>query len=226
MKEYQLLDDQGRAGPLSNFLGAHRGYRRDADRFPAGLRGLADRGFPAEGLAALQYHWRGYDAVLLDHHHMEDELLFPMMREKHPEIDAEIDELAAQHEQLDEQLAAVTESLAKLPEPAAVEPALEAFEALAKAVNQHLDLEETHVVPFMLADPPLPPGGGPRGPDGGDGPPGPPPDMDAAFVAPWLADGLDDATIAALMEFAPPPLQAGFTENRRRYQAQLRLWAP
>ncbi len=68
MNDYQLLDDRGQATVLTNFLTAHRGYRRDAVRFPAGMRSLVARGLPAEGVDALRRfstrpsrrskHWR------------------------------------------------------------------------------------------------------------------------------------------------------------------------
>jgi hypothetical protein len=225
VKHYQLLDDRGQATVLTTFLAAHRGYRRDAVRFPAGMRALAAKGLPAEGVDALRRFWRGFDQALLTHHETEDNVLFPMYKESHPELSREIDTLFEQHHELDEIIATVSGCLDRLPEETAVDPAVAAFDTLEAHIEVHLDLEETHVVPLMLANPPTPPtppgaaGGGSRGPGG---PPGP--DLDFAFLGPWLADGLDDATVTALLEVSPPPFKVDFQENRRRYEAILRGW--
>jgi hypothetical protein len=230
MKDYELLNEQGQATPLSNFLAAHHGYRRDAARFPAGVRALAAKGLPADGVDALRKYWKGFDQALLTHHEMEDNFLFPMYKASHPELSAEIDTLFEQHHELDEIIATIDGWLAKLPEDGAVEPTVAAFEALESHVNEHLDLEETHIVPLMLEDPPTPPGapGGPPGggPGGQGGPPGGvPEDLDFAFLGPWLADGLDDTTVAALLEVAPPPFKINFDENRRSFAELLHTWS-
>jgi hypothetical protein len=222
MKDYELLDDQGRATPVSTFLAAHRGYRRDAARFPVGLRALADEGLPAEGLDALRNHWRGFDQALLTHHEMEDNFLFPLYRATQPSLASVLDELEAQHTDMDKRIEELNGWMAKLPEAGAVDQTVSAFEAFDAAVSQHLDLEERYIVPLMQADPPQPPQ--PGGPGGG--PPGPLEDLDFAFLGPWLADGLDDDTVAALLEVAPPPFKINFDENRRHYTQQLTRWLP
>ena len=228
MKDYQLLDDQGHATGVSMFLAAHRGYRRDAARFPAGIRALAERELPADGVEALRNHWHSFDQALLTHHEMEDSFLFPLYRRSHPELTAVLDQLEEQHHDLDERIADIKGWLAKLPGPDAVEPAVAAFQAFEEAVNRHLDLEEQHIVPLMLADPPVPPQfADPDGNGNGAAPPaGPPADLDFAFLAPWLADGLDDDVVSVLLAASPPPFTIGFEESRRRYEEQLRLWAP
>ena len=218
MKDYRLLDDRGQATVLTTFLAAHRGYRRDAVRFPAGMRSLAAKGLPAEGVDALRRFWRGFDQALLTHHQTEDNVLFPMYRKSHPELSAEIDALFEQHHELDEIIATISGWLDKLPAAGAVDPAVAAFETLEAHIEVHLDLEETHVVPLMLASPPTPPGG-PRG-----GGASVPEDLDFAFLGPWLADGLDDTTVTALLEVSPPPFKVDFEANRRRYEAILRAW--
>ena len=217
MKDYDLLDGNGQATPLSNFLAAHRGYRRDAERFPKGVRALAAWDFPADGLEALRRHWVGFDQALLSHHQMEDAFLFPLYRGKHPELGEVVDQLEIQHEDLDERIGDIDGLLAKLPAPDVVDQTVAAFVSFDAVVNQHLDLEEQHIVPLMVAEPPVPPGGGP---------PPVPENLDFAFVGPWLADGLDDSTVAALLAVAPPPFTVGFDENRQRYEDQLRRWLP
>lgn len=221
MKDYTLLDDQGQATGVSMFLAAHRGYRRDAARFPGGVRALAAKGFPTDGVEALHNHWRGFDQALLTHHQMEDSFLFPLYRSTQPSLGAELDKLEAQHVDMDERIADIEGWLAKLPSPDAVDPLVAAFTAFDTAVNQHLDLEELHVVPIMIADPPVPPQFADHG---DDAPAGPPADIDIAFLAPWLADGLDQNTVAVLLAASPPPFTANFDTNRRRYEEQLQLW--
>lgn len=224
MTEYKLLDDQGQATGLSNFLAAHRGYRRDAARFPAGVQTLAERGLPADGVDALRRHWQGYDQVLLVHHEMEDSFLFPLYRGSHPELAEILDQLEAQHHDLDARIADIQGWIAKLPNPDAVDPLVEAFEGFEAAVNRHLDLEERHIVPLMQADPPVPPQYAHDG--DGEGPPAQPPaEMDMAFVGPWIVDGVDPDVAAVLLDASPPPFKANFDESKRRYEEQLKLWS-
>lgn len=223
MTEYALLNDDGQVTGLTNFLAAHRGYRRDARRFPTGVRSLAAMGLPADGVEALRNHWRGYDQVLLVHHEMEDSFLFPLYGRSHPELVPVIEQLEAQHHDLDGRIADIDTWLAKLPDPGAVDPLIAAFAGFAAAIDAHLDLEEPNIVPLMIAEPPIPP----QFAEGnGDGPPPEPPaDLDLAFIGPWMIDGLDDGVASALINASPPPWTAHLDEKRRAYEAQLALWS-
>jgi hypothetical protein len=221
MKDYTLLDDEGQATGLSNFLAAHRGYRRDASRFPAGVRGLAAKGMPADGVEALRRHWRGYDQVLLAHHEAEDSFIFPLYGRSHPELADVIARLEDQHHDLDARIADIDAWLAKLPDLGIVEPLAAALDAFEAAIITHLDLEEEHIVPLMVLDPPVPP----QFAEGSGRDVPPPPELDVAFVGPWMIDGLDDDVASALIAAAPPPWTADFDAKRRRYQEQLALWS-
>ena len=151
---YQILDDDGRATFLSYFLGTHHAFRRDAARLPVALRRSATPSKPGEGpdVDALRSHWDRYRAALAYHHHMEDDSLFPQIDSIDHATSEVIDELIVQHHDMDGTIAKVEEALGLLPAFDAVEPAAQACEDLADALDLHLDLEEEHLVPVMRSN--------------------------------------------------------------------------
>jgi hypothetical protein len=222
----QLLDDEGRATFLSHFLGAHRAFRRDAARFPVALRRI---GAPEEPDRiphpdALRRHWEGYEAALVHHHHMEDELLFPPLRDLAPAVGEVIDELAVQHHELDRTIAGVHEALDRLPAADAVERSVRVCEELAAALGRHLGLEEEHLVPIMRATMLEPRLHGDGGPDGAPEEGGHAEATGHAFVLPWVADGLDDDTVAALLGSQPSAVGTTFPAWHAAYTDQLDRW--
>jgi Hemerythrin HHE cation binding domain len=134
-----------------------------------------------------------------------------------------IDELVGQHHELDRTIGNVEELLGLLPAVEAVEPAALACEGLAAALDLHLDLEEEQLVPEMRSGM-LDPGAG------GAGEPGEAPDEQGrlddphAFVVPWMADGLDDDVVAALLDAEPRSLRAAFPRWQADYTDRLRRW--
>jgi hypothetical protein len=222
----QLLDDEGRATFLSHFLGAHRAFRRDAARFPVALRRIGTRQDPDRipDPDALYRHWDGYEAAMVHHHHMEDELLFPPLRNLDPAVGEVIDELVVQHHELDGTIAGVHEALARLPAADAVEQSVRACEELAAGLGLHLELEEEHLVPIMRATmlEPRPHGAGEPGEIQEEH--GQPEDTGHAFVLPWVADGLDDDTVTALLDSAPSAVGATFPAWHAAYTDQLNRW--
>jgi iron-sulfur cluster repair protein YtfE (RIC family) len=220
---YQLLDDAGRPTFLSSFLAAHRAFRRDAGRFPVALRRVAGDPGRAPDIAALRRHWDGYEAALVYHHHMEDELLFPRLRRVEPSLGDVIDELVVQHHELDGTIGNLEELLGRLPAVEAVAPAALACERLAAALDLHLDLEEEHLVPAMRPGMLDPGAGDAVEPGEAEGEQGQLDDPQA-FVVPWMADGLDDDIVTALLDAEPGSLRAAFPRWRADYTDRLRRW--
>ena len=225
-RPYQLLDDEGRATFLSHFLGAHRAFRRDAGRFPVALRRSAARPTAGEGpdIDALRGHWDRYEAALAYHHHMEDDWLFPLLAGLDPATDGVIGELVVQHRDLDETLATVDEALGLLPAVEAVEGAAQACEALAAALDLHFDLEEEHLAPVMRSNRVEPDAGDAGERDDAQDEQAHPDDSGQAFVMPWVADGLDDETVAALVATLAPSERTAFSRWQADYTDRLRRW--
>jgi hemerythrin HHE cation binding domain-containing protein len=220
---YQLLDDEGRPSFLSHFLASHRAFRRDAARFPVAVRRIGREGGSEHGpgrspdVGALRRHWGGYQGALAYHHDMEDELLFPQLRSLDPALGEVIDELVVQHHEQDGTIAAVEEAMGRLPAVEAVRPASLACDALAAALDRHFDVEEEHLVPVMRAR-----GVEPEA-DGTDEEEQPG-DTVQAFVMPWVADGLDDDVVTALLEAFPPSMRAAFPGWQADYADLLSRW--
>jgi hypothetical protein len=225
-RPYRLLDDEGRASFLSHFLGAHRAFRRDAGRFPVALRRSAMQTRPGEGpdIDALRGHWDSYEAALAYHHHLEDDWLFPLLAGIDPALRGVIDQLVVQHHDLDETIATVDEALGRLPAVEAVEPAARACDALAEALGPHFDLEEEHLAPVMRSTAIEPDAGDAAEQDGAEDEGAHPDDSGHAFVMPWVADGLDDETVTALVDTLPPSARVTFPRWQADYTDRLRRW--
>jgi hypothetical protein len=225
-RHYQLLDDEGRATFLSHFLGAHRAFRRDAGRFPVALRRSATQPQPGEGpdVDALRGHWDRYEAALAYHHQMEDDWLFPLLAGLDPATGGVIDELVVQHHDLDGTIATVDAALGLLPAVEAVEGAARACEALAAALGPHFDLEEEHLAPVMRSNRIEPDAGDAGERDGAQDEQAHPDDSGHAFVMPWVADGLDDETVSALVDTLPPSARIAFPRWQADYTDRLGRW--
>lgn len=217
-----LLDDDGRAGFLTHFLGAHRAFRRDAARFALALRRL---GGPADAgrlpdVVALRRHWADYRAALAHHHQLEDALLFPHLRDIDPGVAAPIDELTAQHRDLDDVIVGLDEALAGCPSSEAIERSTRHLADLAPALGLHLDLEERHLVPIMRAtaveldhDDTETPGERRDAEEAGH-----------AFVLPWIADDLDERVVAGLLDGVPSAVTGSFPTWQATYADRLQRW--
>lgn len=83
-------------------------------------------------------------AILSDHHHHEDEQLWPLLIAGAPASKGELDELEAEHEQLDPLLAAVADRSRPRGERA------HALYDLQEFLRRHVDHEETSAFPVML----------------------------------------------------------------------------
>ena len=216
---YQILDGDGRATFVSHFLGSHRAFRRDAARFPIALHRIGTDRSPDTD--ALCRHWADYNAALGYHHHMEDEQLFPALRDLDGALDNVIDTLLAQHDDLDSTIAGVEEMLSLLPSAQAAGPAALACEDLAAALEVHFDLEEEHLVPVLRATMFEPGPGEPGEAQEGQQQPH---DNPLVFVMPWIADGLDHETVAALLDSGPRSMKASFAGWQADYTDRLSRW--
>ena len=149
-----LLNDDGTASMATAFLTSHHGLRRDIRQFAGALgRVLAGNTSTVEPLRA---EWKHYRDTLHGHHMMEDTVLFPSLKEQHPELAAVIDGLTADHRKIDPMLEEGDRAFAELA-PAQVRPAVRVVGSLGGLLHSHLETEETHIVPFIREAKAFPP---------------------------------------------------------------------
>jgi hemerythrin-like domain-containing protein len=149
----QLLNDDGSASMATAFMMSHHGFRRDIALF----KHVLTRGTPIESaplIEALQEEWKGFHAKLHGHHQVEDNGVFPGMRQQHAELGDVIAELMADHQRLDPMLEAGERAFAKLPATAEATAIVTEMSAL---LDKHLGLEEQKIVPLLRGASSFPP---------------------------------------------------------------------
>ncbi|MFC4053415.1 hemerythrin domain-containing protein [Actinomadura syzygii] len=156
--------------------------------------------------------WELFKKALHVHHGAEDEVLWPAMREAlagRPDDLALMDAMEAEHAVIDPVIEAID---------AGAEPLAPLVEALNGGVTAHLKHEEEAALP--LIDEVLAPEhvarfgqvhGTKIGPDG-------------PRVFPWLLDGVDEETAAAMLGVLPEPARAAFETAWRPAYAALDRW--
>ena len=148
-----LLNDDGTASMATAFLTSHHGLRRDIRQFAGALgRVLGGNTSTVEPLRA---EWKHYRDTLHGHHMMEDTVLFPSLKEQHPELAAVIDGHTADHRKIDTKVEDGDRAFAEL--ATQVRPAVRVVGSLGGLLHSHLETEETHIVPFIREAKAFPP---------------------------------------------------------------------
>jgi hypothetical protein len=124
------------------FLLAHRALRRDFHRLAEVLAA------PGATTARLADAFAVSTQMLLLHHQAEDDLVWPLLRERRPDLAAEVDALEAEHHELDALLDAISTPIGS-GGPAATAAPIAA--RLAQRITDHLDREEREIVPAIAA---------------------------------------------------------------------------
>ena len=124
-----LLNDDGTASMATAFLTSHHGLRRDIAAICGGA-GSGRSPATTSTVEPLRAEWKHYRDTLHGHHMMEDTVLFPSLKEQHPELAAVIDGLTADHRKIDPMLEEGDRAFAELA-PAQVRPAVRVVEAWA-----------------------------------------------------------------------------------------------
>jgi hypothetical protein len=98
-------------------------------------------------LRAFMTYWRGHTGEILSHHGIEDTIFFPALRQRSPEAAVVLDQLDGEHHRLDQLMEAAELELGRVVAGAAPTGAVEALRRLAELMDDHLDLEDTAIVP-------------------------------------------------------------------------------
>ncbi|HSS68767.1 MAG TPA: hemerythrin domain-containing protein [Nocardioidaceae bacterium] len=179
----------------------HAAVRRDLDRFTQALQS-----FPAgsaERARQLLGAWRNFHKQLDDHHHDEETIFWPALREVGAD-DSLVGDLGGEHEKMMTELASTDVAMDALvgdPSAEQAQRTLRAFGQLRAAVESHFEHEERDLEPFAASKMGTEPmqralkqvrKAHPAGEQG-------------VFMA-WLQDGADDSDRAALAKTIPAPV--------------------
>ena len=117
-------------GAVLGFVGVHLGLRSEV----AAIERAIDDG----DLRAARRRAALLQRVLYNHHHAEDTVLFPAVRDRHPGAATTTAALEAQHVELDDALVALGQDVTRI-------------ETAGRLIERHLVAEEQQVLPLWLA---------------------------------------------------------------------------
>lgn len=197
----------------------HHGFRRDLARFAAAVQAT-----PADDRAtwaALLRRWDLFATLLHDHHHKEDEHLWPLLRDRSAEArDLEglrvLEEMEAEHATIDPLLAEARAALAARAEGRgpALHDLVDVFDRAATELGDHLSHEERDAVAILQ-----------RRVDGAEwdelerrkfrGGLAP---KDLLNLLPWSVEGLPDAVTAPLLAEAGLSFRLMLLVGRPRFR--------
>ena len=120
---------------LTTYYAIHTALRQGAHRLAAATArvGRDDRGT----IKALGAYWKGYAGEVVAHHTTEDQLFFPALLERAPEVAGHLERVAADHallDELDHVSAAAMEALLEGAHPGAAAAAFHQLEPSAAPV--------------------------------------------------------------------------------------------
>jgi hemerythrin-like domain-containing protein len=136
------------APDTTDMLAVHRVFRDTLAAAPALVN--APEATDADRVDLLKNFYDNVLNFLAVHHHGEDLLVFPLLRERVPDQLELINHVAGQHHDVDDHVMASTEALAAwTPGDAAAQARVgDALQALGKAMVDHLDQEERDLLPL------------------------------------------------------------------------------
>lgn len=130
----------------------HRAMRRDAARLARTVAGLGDG--DATRARALRRWYGHYHAEVTGHHHVEDEIWFPVLAERVPTYGQHADRLDREHHLLEDGLVGVQAALDDLVSEEgsarARGPARHAACELSELLDLHLGFEDADIMPLYL----------------------------------------------------------------------------
>jgi hemerythrin-like domain-containing protein len=183
----------------------HEAFRRDLGRLSSALRApTLDKARAAQ----LGAHWRFVNEQLHHHHAVEDASLWPLVRPKLADRQAELAVLSEMEEQhiallpLCEDIDSRFKSLTEDPDEKSASELADRIDSLAPRLGEHLDDEETRCFPVVeqaMTDEEFESFGkatakavGMRG---------------SARFFPWIFDGADPVERHAVLTMPPPPVR-------------------
>jgi hemerythrin superfamily protein len=140
-----LLNDDGTASVATMLLLSHHAFRRDLARFIMAVAEI--KAGDTSRAEAVRGEWeKGYRQALHGHHTMEDDNIFPNLKNKYPALALALDKLAEQHHKIDPVLEAGDAAFADLAHPENAESVLNELKML---LDEHLAFEEEQITPSL-----------------------------------------------------------------------------
>jgi Hemerythrin HHE cation binding domain len=140
----ELLAGETGAPDLTIFLLAHRAFRREFGRLAVAAAEAPTSGPRAADVkAAIEAQIATMTRSLHNHHHGEDERIWPTLRQRDPVAAVVLDSLEAEHAEIDPLIAVVDDRSKSLSVRAV------ALERLSVLINRHLDHEEDSALPLI-----------------------------------------------------------------------------
>jgi len=134
----------------SDMLAVHAGFREAFATAPARIGGI--RKGDTERTELIAAYYRHILAFLVVHHESEDEVLWPLLAERLPEVEAaRVREIASQHEGLHGALDSASEALAAwtaAPGDGTAVALVDALSSVETPLLSHLGQEEAEVLPL------------------------------------------------------------------------------
>ena len=137
----------------TDMLAVHDCFRKEFARLPITVKSIGDG--DAERAAAVGGHVLFMADFLHAHHASEDELVWPLLRERSPESTALVEDMAVQHERVHALMeTSRVQAQAWIDAPGNQERAAlhTTLIALEKELLHHLAVEETEVLPLIARD--------------------------------------------------------------------------
>lgn len=100
---------------------------------------------------ALRRYWEGFAAELYMHHTVEDDIFFPALVERDPSVRGEIVRVDADHAELDHLITAGNDAFGALEAGSGTIEAHRVMVRLDQLMTEHLDYEDTDLVPRFAA---------------------------------------------------------------------------
>ncbi|QYG91922.1 hemerythrin domain-containing protein [Iamia sp. SCSIO 61187] len=206
---------------LRSYRAIHVALRQAAHAMAAAAPGLDDAD-PRRRRAFSRY-WKGYAGEVLAHHTTEDDVVFPALVARAPQVATLLEQLDADHHHLDALMADIGAATSRVAGGADAAALGALLRQLADHMDQHLAAEDAEILPLLeqhfthdefaeLEAKALEIIG--LG-------------AQAAFTIPFVAASVDDAMRAHLLGSAPLPVRAIFRLGRGRHArlAELALGA-
>ena len=130
------------------YLVVHNAFRLATTRF-ADATGKLE---PSQLQHMIGSHWNFYAAVLHEHHHNEDDSIFPALLVARPDLDALIKRLEDDHRQLIGNMEAVDSAISAFeaqPDAAHQKTMHDAVVAVRDTFLPHLDIEDEEILPAI-----------------------------------------------------------------------------
>ncbi len=198
---------------LAGYRAVHRALR-DAAHAMASVAPHLDRADRAQ-VAAFRRYWKGYAGEVHAHHTTEDDVVFPALVERAPEIEGLLGGLDADHHHLDHLMVVIAAAIEEVAGGGDAARLGATVQELAEHVDEHLGVEDREILPLIpehfsqeeyevMEDQ--------ARKEVGFG-------AQAAFTLPFIEAAVTPDERATMFDGAPLPVKAILALGRRRFRA-------